>query len=819
MSLDTQEQRVASITGPQKKLNGAGSLGWIVDNARDLIILLDKEGNVEYVNEAIKTIAGLLPEKVQGKQIFDLFEKHHQRDELIEYFHRIIANPSEAHLIEIECLQQGKIIGYLESQGKCHYNDAGEKEVVVFCRDITKRKQAENELDRSKTLFQSAFDFAPIGIAIVGLTGEFHEINDAFCKILGYSKDEMLQLSFKEITYHQDLEESANYLKEMSAGHIDSFKLEKRYVHQSGRIIWARLSVSLVRDKNGQPQYFVSQVEDITENQHVDAALRDSEIKYRTLFENVLEAVYQVTDDGKLLTANPAMAAMLGYDSVEELLSIKRSHELYLNPDDRTDWTRKIKHEGVLINVEVTLKKKDGTHVHVLDNARAVRDDEGKLLYYEGTLTDITQYKKATQALKDNRANLRALIENTQDSIWSIDQNYRVMAINSTFKAAFQLAYGKKLQPGVNILEMVDTHTRQFWKDNYDRVFKGERFSINQHYQYSGITKDVEINFNPIISENGQITGVAVFAHDVTERKKAVEALRQSEERYRLLVENAQIGIFSTNTEGKIQDANPKLVEILGLPSLAAVRAFNILTAAPFVANSISDDVRRCFIEGKTVSGEREYINAKGKELHLYYNFSPVKNQEGEVIRMQALVQDISERRKVTDQLFEFYKYLGIINRKLAILLDFGKEQSNKTQNEALDFLLNSAKEISNAKIVMFYRYNQSFDKIKLLSSIGLPNSEQYGSEIAVDKCDFIAKIISEQSRAQTHQNCTCPLDQISQEIELKSLLGIPLVYSNKIYGILVFGFDNQKELTTQELDFYEVFALQATNALVNNVL
>jgi diguanylate cyclase (GGDEF)-like protein/PAS domain S-box-containing protein len=136
-----------------------------------------------------------------------------------------------------------------------------------------------------------------------------------------------------------------------------------------------------------------------TERTHTLLALRASEQRYRELFQNVTAGVFQTTMDGKFMAANPALVRMLGYDSEDELLELDVARDVYMDPDHRQNWARTMAEGGEVRNAELVLKHKDGTKIVVLENSRAVRDDDGKVLFYEGTLTDITVAHELSQQL------------------------------------------------------------------------------------------------------------------------------------------------------------------------------------------------------------------------------------------------------------------------------------------------------------------------------------------------------------------------------------------------------------------------------------
>src|SRR6185369_13419752 len=134
-----------------------------------------------------------------------------------------------------------------------------------------------------------------------------------------------------------------------------------------------------------------------------EEALRESETRFRGLFENVMEGVYQTSQEGEILAANPALVAMLGYSSEEELKAAGLAADLYADPRKRQDFTNKLERSGTVRNEEIVLRKKDGSPITVLDSSRLVRDADGEVLYLEGTMIDITGRKAFEEELAQAR--------------------------------------------------------------------------------------------------------------------------------------------------------------------------------------------------------------------------------------------------------------------------------------------------------------------------------------------------------------------------------------------------------------------------------
>ncbi|MCH8919437.1 MAG: PAS domain S-box protein [Chloroflexi bacterium] len=139
---------------------------------------------------------------------------------------------------------------------------------------VSERKRAEEALRESEERFRSAFEYAAIGMAIVGTEGLFLQVNRSLVEMLGYSEQELLATDFQAITHPDDLDVGLNYMQQMLAGEIDSCQFEKRYLHKRGHVVWALLSFSLVRDAADRPLHFISQIQDISQRKRVEEELQ-----------------------------------------------------------------------------------------------------------------------------------------------------------------------------------------------------------------------------------------------------------------------------------------------------------------------------------------------------------------------------------------------------------------------------------------------------------------------------------------------------------------------------------------------------------------
>jgi two-component system, NarL family, sensor histidine kinase UhpB len=194
---------------------------------------------------------------------------------------------------------------------------------------------------------------------------------------------------------------------------------------------WVQAYIYPVKDADGKIQEVVLVHEDITERRDAEEERQRAEEKYRSIFENAVEGIFQTTVEGRFVTANPAMARMFGYDSSEELLGAISSigDQLYVAPERRREFNRLVVRDGFVSGFEAQLRRKDGTPVWISANARAIYDDEGEVIGYEGTVEDISERKRAEEALREIREAERRRIARELHDVVLQDLTYALQSM------------------------------------------------------------------------------------------------------------------------------------------------------------------------------------------------------------------------------------------------------------------------------------------------------------------------------------------------------------------------------------------------------
>jgi PAS domain S-box-containing protein len=299
--------------------------------------------------------------------------------------------------------------------------------VIMFTQVITERKRAQLESERlshaleervrelrdSEDRFRSALQYSPIGMAIVAPSGAFLEVNPALCKIVGYTREELLALTFQAITHPEDLDDDLHSVQQMLAGRISEYQMEKRYIHKQGATIWIQLNVSLARNVDGTPRHFISQIQDITDRKRVErelrmaererkrneAAIRASEARLLRVVASPILGIAFAGADGVVTEANEECLRIVGYTR-EELARGDVSFRS-LTPEEydavSAKALREVAQTGTARPWEMEIVRKDGKRVPVLLGISAIDDDRSHDVAF---LFDLTERRALERQLQ-----------------------------------------------------------------------------------------------------------------------------------------------------------------------------------------------------------------------------------------------------------------------------------------------------------------------------------------------------------------------------------------------------------------------------------
>ncbi|HWP89288.1 MAG TPA: PAS domain S-box protein, partial [Burkholderiales bacterium] len=294
--------------------------------------------------------------------------------------------------------------------------------------DITDRKQAEAAVKESEERFRATFDQAAVGIVHTSLDGYYLKVNTKFCEILGYTEDELLGRAAIDFTHPDDQAGGEGHRRLLWERKLDKFSGEKRYVRKDGSVIWTNRTVSLARDPDGQPMYFIRVIEDITDR-------KEAEERYRATFDNAPVGIMHTTvENYGILRANRKLCEMLGYthDELLHMTSTEIVHPDYRFTDQPKYKSQLMKDEVPAFSSERKFLRKDGTSIWVNRTVSLVHDAAGQPLYFIRIIEDITERKAAEKALRDSESRYRSVIAVMAEGVFLRDNAGRIVDCNAS---------------------------------------------------------------------------------------------------------------------------------------------------------------------------------------------------------------------------------------------------------------------------------------------------------------------------------------------------------------------------------------------------
>ena len=280
---------------------------------------------------------------------------------------------------------------------------------------VTLLVTSEERLRESEERFRGAFKFAAIGMALVGPDGRFLRVNEAVCRILGYSAEELLATTFGAITHPDDLERDTAYARQLLDGSISHCQMEKRYFHKDGHIVWVLLSASLVHDSSGQPSYFVSQLQDITEQRRLTEDLRLARADLRAILDNVPARITSWDADLSNQFANQFAAAHFGVAAVAAV----GKHMRAVIGEDRYASAKPS------IDAALAGEQQSYAHVDVLPDGSmryshvefVPRRNDGEVIGLYALATDVTELRESYHRIRELAQRLETIREDERRSI------------------------------------------------------------------------------------------------------------------------------------------------------------------------------------------------------------------------------------------------------------------------------------------------------------------------------------------------------------------------------------------------------------------
>ncbi len=520
----------------------------------------------------------------------------------------------------------------------------GQPAYLASLRDITRRKKMEEDLRVSEEKFSKAFRHSPESFVISGIDdGIIVEANDTFMRNSGFGKEIIGKKSIEAGVWAKP-EERAEVIKILKEKGMVSNQ-ERRLRLKNGEIGISLFSAEIITIND--TQYMLSMTTDITERKKMEEALRQSEEKYRTLFESAAEGILIVDiETKKCKYANPAFCTMLGYSQEEVIkMSVSDIHPKTSLEHVLAEFATQVRGEKVLSSTIPCLKK-DGTVIYAdINAAQAII---GGIKCNVGFFTDVTNRKKAEEALRFSDAAFRSIHE----SIIATDTRYVITHWNEISEKIYGIkaaeAIGKKLTDIIEIEEnLPGENDRRFERLETDGYCRQEQL---HRTKYGEVWVDVSMQS---IEENGQRYGWVILASAITQRKLAEEALKRSEEKYRELIDTSSDGIISTDSQMRFVVWSRGAQKMLGYTEKEMLGQSIMNIVAEPAQKAIARELIRCkqHEPGKAVSQifETQGLRKDCSPVPMEVSLSSRKSEDKYFIT--AVMRDITIRKEAEEKL------------------------------------------------------------------------------------------------------------------------------------------------------------------------
>ena len=389
-------------------------------------------------------------------------------------------------------------------------------------KQATEHLQYKNKLIHSEEKLRFIFDKSPLGVSVTNLQGIFIEVNQAYCNLLGYTKEELLGRHFNDFTSPEDRNQNQKIYSTLVKNELSGFDLEKRYLHKTGKTIYVKLKAQLAKDNNGKPLFEIAVAEDITEQKESEIKLQEKEENLRLIIENSPMGVTATDLKGIFNNVNPAFCQMIGYKKEE---MIGKHFNTFSHPSDANKnqhlFENLVNGKIPYFDLEKRYIHKNGQIVYGLIRAQVIRDQQGNPLFQTALIENITEQKKIIEALKENEQKFRDLANLLPQIVYEIDLKGNLTFANKFGIEAF--GYSKEeTKLNFNILKIIAPEDQKRASTILSNI-KNENISGNP--EYTCIKKDGTrvpvLIYSSVVYKNNKPAGMRGVIIDITERKKS----------------------------------------------------------------------------------------------------------------------------------------------------------------------------------------------------------------------------------------------------------------------------------------------------------
>ncbi|MFA0833777.1 MAG: PAS domain S-box protein [Methanobacterium formicicum] len=511
--------------------------------------------------------------------------------------------------------------------------------IFILSIDITDRKKAEKKFIESNKFNENIIDSMGDGFSILDVNGVHLNVNRALSQMTGFSREELIGTGLPHPYWPR--EETHNIqanLEKVLKGKLK--EVELIFKRKNGERFPVILSPSILTDDEGKISAVFGTFKDISERKKLEMDLKESEQKFKMVADFTYDWEYWISPDKSLLYVSPSCERISGYKPEEfqddpELL-VKITH-----PDDKKII---LEHENELFTakvnryIEFRIIRKNGEEIWISHNCQPIFTENGEFLGRRASNKDINDRKNAENALSESEHKFRELVENAADALFVHDFDGNIMDVNR--QAIESLGYTREELLQMNVMDIELDFNLESAQKEWSKIESEKPLTLYGHQKRkNGTDFPVEIRFAGVeINDKKLIMGLV---RDITSIKKAEKELRESEEKYRYVVETASEGITLFDKRGTVIGTNPKALELTGFDDVIDKNVTQIASKLKINSNEALTAFKNV-LSGKSIPPEWEYVNRKGETKFVKANYSPMK-KDGKIEGIVLVLEDITD--------------------------------------------------------------------------------------------------------------------------------------------------------------------------------
>ena len=744
--LASLRQRVAILEQRNKEYS------FLAENMTDMAFMVDMDLATTYVSPSIERILGYSPDEritqkvdeqltpKSQKFVFETLAVELEREKLKDG-----TDQNRSRTLDLEYYHKDGSVKYLETYIRGNRDSEGNLTGFYgLARDITERRRAEEALRESEENYRVLFESINDAVFVheldeEGLPGRFLQVNDVACRRLGYTKEELLSFTPRDITMSEEFERIAD--KRIGLASQGNILAETIHVTKDGRKIPVESNIRKFHYFNRKAAISISR--DITDRKRAEEALRESEERYRRLIENTPEVIYSLSaEDGTITSLNPAFESITGWSRAEWL---GKPFMSLMHPDDlglAAETFQQVLRGEIIQPYELRILSRSGKYISG-EFTSVPNIEKGKVIGEFGIARDITDRKRADAALKQSEERYRLLVEKANEAIY-VAQDGMLKFVN---RAGVEIAgYSEKELISRPFIEFIHPDDRAMAGERHQRRLKGEEFESRHTFRFIAKNGDIKwIESGAALIDFEGRPATLNLVTDITDRKRTQEALRESETRYRLLAENAMDVIWTVDIEDmRLTYVSPSVTRLLGFTVEEAMartmqqayvpeafeKAMQMLAEEMTIESAGHGDPTRSRML------ELDLVRKDGNTVPVEGNFCFLRDPTGKAIGILSIVRDITDRKLAEEQIHASLREKEIllneihhrVKNNMQVISSLLDLQARSTGNPELTEKLNESKSrIRSMAMIHEKLYNsKDFTRIDLVDYVRVLSQELF---------------------------------------------------------------------------------------------